>query len=48
MYVKELKADTFTNNNSNADKILNTFNKNPFVLIAWIKEKEYKKLTILY
>jgi len=44
MYVKELKADTFTNSNAKADKILNTFNKSPYVLIAWINEMEDKKM----
>jgi hypothetical protein len=44
IYLKELKSDTFTNNNAKADKILNTFNKSPFVRISWINEMEDKKM----
>jgi len=44
IYVKELKADTFSNNNAKADKILNTFNKSPYVRISWINEMEDKKI----
>ena len=39
-YFKELKSDTFSLNNSKADKILNTFQNNPQVRISWINEME--------
>jgi hypothetical protein len=39
-YFKELKSDTFSLNNSKADKILNTFQNNPQIRISWINEME--------
>jgi hypothetical protein len=39
-YFKELKSDTFSLNNSKADKILNTFQSNPQIRISWINEME--------
>jgi len=37
-YFKELKNDTFSNNNSKIDKILNSFANNPQIRITWINE----------
>jgi len=39
-YFKELKSDTFSLNNTKADKILNTFQSNQQVRITWINELE--------
>ena len=39
-YFKELKSDTFSLNNTKADKILNTFQNNQQVRITWINELE--------
>ena len=37
-YFKELKNDTFSNNNSKIDKILNSFANNPQIRITWVNE----------
>jgi hypothetical protein len=44
MYLKELKDDTFSHNNAKADKILNTFDKSPYVRITWINEIKDTKI----
>ena len=44
IYLKELKDDTFSNNNAKSDKILNTFNKSPHIRISWINEMKDTKI----
>jgi hypothetical protein len=44
IYLKELKYDTFTQNNPDINKILNSYDKEPTPRISWINEMEDKRV----
>jgi hypothetical protein len=43
-YLEELNSDTFSYDNKNSDKIINTFSYKPYVRIAWINELKDTRL----
>ncbi len=43
-YLKELQDDTFCQNNSKLDKILNSFEQSPQIRIAWLNEMKDSKI----
>jgi len=43
MYFQELKDDTFVEGNPNINKILNTYDKAPYIRVTWVNEPKDKK-----
>lgn len=43
-YFKELKYDTFALGNTKLDKILNTYDKEPYIRISWVNEMKDTKI----
>jgi len=43
-YFKELQSDTFSINNRNIDKIINSFSNDPQILIAWVNELDSTRM----
>jgi hypothetical protein len=43
IYLKELKYDTFTQNNPDINKIMNSYDKEPTFRISWINEMDDKR-----
>jgi hypothetical protein len=44
IYVKEFHSSTFTKGNPKQDKIMNSFAKEVYILLAWINEPEFEKM----